>query len=108
MLGRMNAEITICETKQTKDSKGFVSHSDKVLATVKAYKEERHGNETWRNRAAFSTATCLFHFRSIPNLTITTDMTINSGGERYNITSVQDKRGMYVEVLAEKITPSKG
>ena len=107
MLGRMNVCIEIIETTQSKDSKGFVIHSDKSLATVKAYKEEQHGSEAWRNRAAFSTATCLFHFRSIPNLTITTDMTINSGGERYNITSVQNKRGMYVEVLAEKIIPTK-
>ena len=108
MLGRMNADITICVTTQTKDSKGFVTNTDKALAAVKAYKEERHGSESWKNRAAFTSATTMFRFRCIPNVTLNAAMVILHGGERYNITSVQVLRGMYVEVMADKTKPSGG
>ena len=107
MLGRMNAIIEIIETAQHKDTQGFVTHTGKALAVVRAYKEERHGSETWKNRAVFSTATCMFRFRMIPNVEVTPAMVVMFAGERYNIVSVQSIRGMYVEVLADKIMPSK-
>ena len=108
MLGRMNADITICATIQTKDSKGFVTNTDNALAAVKAYKEERHGSTAWKNRAAFTTSNTLFRFRIIPNVTLDTAMVILCGGERYNVTSAQVLGGMYVEVLADKTKPSGG
>jgi head-tail adaptor len=94
----------------SKDAEGFAVNTGHILASVRAYKETRHGNEAWKNRAAFSSATCLFRFRKIPNLAVTTAMFIESDGERYNIVSVDDvrSRGMYVEALAELVTASDG
>ena len=108
--GKMNVFIDIVTVEPTKDTEGFVTVGDTVLANVRAYKEDRHGNEKWANRAAFSTAASLFRFRKIPGLTITTTMFIVSEGERYNIVSVEDVkgRGMYLEILAEKIEQSAG
>ena len=102
--------IEILSTESQKDSHGFTTSTDTVLAKIRAYKETRHGNTAWRNRAAFSNANALFRFRTIPRITITTAMFIRSDDERYNIISVEDIRGrsMYVEVLAELVTPSKG
>lgn len=106
--GKMNTFIDIISTEPTKDDEGFVNTGDTVLASLRAYKEDRHGNEKWANRAAFSTATALFRFRKQPDLTITTSLYIACQGNRYRIHSVEDVkgRGMYVEVLAEKIEPT--
>jgi len=108
--GNMRNTIEIITTEPNKDSMGFASQGEVSLAKIRAYKETRHGNAAWHNRAAFSNANALFRFRTIPNLAITTAMFIRSGDERYNIVSVEDirGRGMYVEVLAELVTPSKG
>jgi hypothetical protein len=64
----------------------------------------------WANRAAFSTASCLFRFRIIPNIEITTKLKIICGGKRYKILSVDDvrNRGMYIEVLTEILEVSRG
>jgi head-tail adaptor len=104
----MSSFITILASVPSKDAEGFAVIADKPLATVRAYKEEKHGSEAWKNRAAFSSASALFRFRKIPNLTVMTAMFIESDGERYNIVSVDDvrNRGMYIEVLAEKVIPS--
>lgn len=106
--GRMNIFIDIISTVSSKDSEGFTRTSDTILASMRAYKEERHGNERWANRAAFSTASSLFRFRKIPGLKITTDMIIVSVDGRYRVLSVEDVRGrgMYVEVLAERLEPT--
>ena len=102
--------IEIISTEPDKDSMGFTKQNEIVLVKVRAYMETRHGNTAWRNRAAFSNANALFRFRTVPDLAVTTAMFIRSGNERYNIVSVEDirGRGMYVEVLAELVTPSKG
>ena len=49
-------------------------------------------------------------FRTIPGLTVTTDHVIMTGGETFDITSVEDVkgRGMYVEVLAKKVVATNG
>ena len=101
----MRHVIEIISAESDKDSMGFTSQGETVLAKVRAYKESRHGNEAWRNRAAFSTANALFRFRAIPNFPISTAMYIRCGEERFNIISVEDVRGrgMYVEVLAELV-----
>ena len=108
-VGRMNAFIDIVQTEQIKDAEGFSSSTDTVLASVRAYKEERHGSKFWANRAAFSSANCLFHFRVIPRLKITTKLVILCDGSRYKILSAEDvqNRGMYIEVLAEHLEASK-
>lgn len=99
--GKMNTLITIHGSSFGKDAEGFAADSGETLASVKAYKEERHGSERWQNRAAFSTATCLFRFRAIPGLAITTAHSIGCGGKSYRIVSAEDVRGMYVEALCE-------
>ena len=109
-LGKMTQFIDIIEVVNQKDSEGFSSPVDVVRASVRAYKEDRRGSESWRNRAVFSSANVLFRFRVIPGLTITTAMWIICGGERYDITNVEDvkNRGVYLEVLAVKYEPAKG
>ena len=104
----MNIFIDIISTAPSKDSEGFVTTGDHIVASVRAYKEDRHGNERWANMAAFSEATALFRFRKIPNVEITTSLFIVCDDERYRIVSAEDVRGrgMYIEVLAEKLEPS--
>ena len=108
--GKMNSFIDIVQTEQTKDADGFTETTDTVLASVRAYKEERHGNVQWANRAAFSNATALFRFRVIPGVTVDTTLQIICEGKRYKILSAEDvrSRGMYIEVLAEIMEPTKG
>ena len=100
----MNALIDIVIPTTIKDEEGFSTQGDSVLASIRAYREGRHGTQKWASRAAFSEATDLFRFRIIPNLTVTTAMAVMCDEERFDITSVEDVsgRGMYVEVLAKK------
>jgi len=104
--GKMNARISIAEETVTKDTEGFATKTDTILAAVRAYREGRHGSQKWVNRAAFSEATDLFRFRVIPELPITTAYVILCDDERFEITSVENVkgRGMYLEVLAKKVT----
>ena len=104
-LGKMNTFIDIVTTEPVKDADGFATKGDRAIASVRAYKEERHGSEKWANMAAFSAATALFRFRKIPGVTVDTTMTILCGGERYRIVSAEDVRGrgMYIEVMTEII-----
>ena len=105
--GRMNTQISIAREVVTKDAEGFATKTDQVIASVFAYREGRHGSQKWVNRAAFSEATDLFRFRVIPSLTVSTVHVILCGEDRFEITSVEDVkgRGMYIEVLAKKVTP---
>ena len=106
--GKMNKQIQITQKQIALDDEGFQTVNDVVLARVRAYREGRHGSEKWANRAAFSEATDLFRFRTIPNMKVTTDMRILCDGSVFEITSVEDVkgRGMYVEVLAKEVEPS--
>ena len=108
--GKMNTFIDIVETRKVKDSEGFTSTEDVVLASVRAYREGRHGSERWANLAAFSEATDLFRFRVIPGLVLTTSMFLVCEDGHFDITSVEDVkgRGMYIEVLAKKVVSSVG
>ena len=105
--GRMNTLISIAQEVVTKDPEGFATKTDNILVSIHAYREGRHGSQKWVNRAAFSEATDLFRFRVIPGLTVTTAHVILCGDARFSITSVEDVkgRGMYLEVLAKKVTP---
>ena len=106
--GKMNTFISIVEPRKTKDPEGFAATEDVVVASLRAYREGRHGSEKWANRAAFSEATDLFRFRCIPGVKVTSAMVIRCGNTRFNITSVEDVkgRGMYLEVLAKEVTAS--
>ena len=66
-LGRMNVFIDIIEPII-----GFSREVDKIIASVRAYKEDRHGSTKWVNMASFSDSTSLFQFRKIPGITIDT------------------------------------
>ena len=103
----MNTIISIAMEIVTKDAEGFATKTVNILASIHAYREGRHGSQKWVNRAAFSEATDLFRFRVIPGLTVTTAHVILCGDDRFEITSVEDVkgRGMYLEVLAKKVTP---
>lgn len=105
--GKMNSFIDITQKETIKDSEGFKIQTDNILASVRAYREGRHGNEKWANRASFSEATDLFRFRHIPGLIVTTSMIIVCDNGRFEITSVEDVKGrkMYVEVLAKEVNP---
>lgn len=106
--GKMNTQIQITQKQITLDDEGFQAESDVVVATVRAYREGRHGSEKWANRAAFSEATDLFRFRTILGVKISTDMRLFCDGTVFEITSVEDVkgRGMYIEALAKKVKPS--
>ena len=106
--GKMNTFIDIIEKVTINDSEGFSTEIDNIVATIRAYREGRHGTEMWANRATFSEATDLFRFRCIPGVTITTAMLIVCENGRFEITSVEDVkgRGMYTEVLAKEVKPS--
>ena len=106
--GKMNTLIDIVEKVTIKDAEGFRTEVDNIVASVRAYREGRHGNEKWANRAQFSEATDLFCFRRIPNVTVTTAMVVVNDEGRFAITSVEDVkgRGMYIEVLAKEVKPS--
>ena len=105
--GKMTTFIDLIEKLTVKDSEGFSAEIDNVVASVRAYREGRHGSEKWSNRAQFSEATDLFCFRRIPNVTVTTAMVVVNNEGRFEITSVEDVkgRGMYIEVLAKEVKP---
>lgn len=107
-IGKMDTFIDIIEIVTIKDSEGFSTEVDNIVASVRAYREGRHGTEKWANRAAFSEATDLFRFRRIPGVAVTTSMIIINEACRFEITSVEDVkgRGMYSEVLAKEVRPS--
>ena len=102
--GKMNGFADIVETKQVKDSEGFTHSVEEVLASVRVYREGRHGSQRWANLATFSEATDLFRFRCIPGLTVTTAQFLITEDGRFDIVSVENVkgRGMYIEVLAKK------
>jgi len=68
--GKMFTPIQILRVVHAKDADGFAQPRDEVLARVRAYHEQRHGNDKWANRAAFSEATALFRFRVIPGVAV--------------------------------------
>lgn len=105
--GKMNTFIDLIEKLIVEDTEGFSTETYSTIASVRAYREGRHGTEKWANRAAFSEATDLFRFRRIPGVTVTTAMLVVNDGGRFEITSVEDVkgRGMYVEVLAKEVKP---
>lgn len=106
--GKMNTFIDIVQKVTVKDAEGFRTEIDNIVASVRAYREGRHGNEKWANRAQFSEATDLFRFRCIPGVTVTTAMVVISDSYHFEITSVEDVkgRGMYIEVLAKEVKTS--
>ena len=108
--GMMNGFAELARTKRVKDSEGFTTTVEEIITSFRVYREGRHGSQRWANLAAFSEATDLFRFRSIPNVEITTDHILITEDGRFEITSVEDVngRGMYTEVLAKKVVSTRG
>ena len=103
--GKMNAPCTLIRVHHEKDADGFAQPRDDVLARVRAYHEQRHGNVKWANRAAFSEATALFRFRVIPGVSVEPLYIIVCGLKRFEILSVEVLRGLYYEVLCKEMVP---
>ncbi len=103
--GKMKTFIDITTREIVKDSESFSEETDRILASVRAYKEERFGSKMWANRAAFSEASSLFRFRKIPGLEIKPKMFIVCSDGRYEVISVENikNRDMYIEVLTKKV-----
>ena len=101
-LSKMRHVIDIITTIPQKDNEGFSVKSDTVLATIRASREDHQGTEKSTNMAAFLVNTAVFKFRRIPKLRIDTTHFLVCDGIRYNIISVKDVRGMYVEVVCER------
>ena len=104
--GKMNSFINIVSSAPVIDAEGFATKGETVLASIRAYKEERHGSERLANMAAFSSANALFRFRKIPGVDVDESLVILCEGGRYKILNAELVRGMYIEVLAEKIEPT--
>lgn len=106
--GKMNTFIDLVEKQKVLDDEGFSQITDMVVASVRAYREGRHGSEKWANRSTFTDATDLFRFRVIPDVKVTTAMVLVCEDGGYEITSVEDVkgRGIYVEVLAKEVVSS--
>ena len=100
--GKMNSFIDIMSVEPVKDADGFVNHGDTVLASVRAYFEQKNSTEKWRNISQSSEVNALFRLRAIPGFELTNRHVIACEGKRYNIYSVENVkgRGMYFEVLA--------
>ena len=107
-IGMMNTRIDLCRKEVGLDTEGFATVENQMLASVRAYREGRHGSERWSNRASFTAATDLFRFRVIPNVKVSTDMTILCDGREFEITSIENVkgRGMYLECLAKEVVAS--
>lgn len=108
--GKMNTPIQILSQTFDKDSDGFATVTETIVACVRAYKENKNTTEKWSNRAVLKDASALFRFRYIPNVTITNDMIIACFDGRYNISSVEKVRdkNMYYEVVAKLEVPDNG
>lgn len=100
--GKMNTFIDVISTEPVKDADGFVNHGDTVLASVRAYFEQKNSTEKWRNMSQSSEVNALFRLRIIPGLELNNLHVIVCESKRYNIYSVENVkgRGMYLEVLA--------
>ena len=100
--GKMNSFIDIISVEPVKDADGFVNHGDTVLASVRAYFEQKNSTEKWRNMSQSSDVNALFRLRAIPGFELNNRHVIACEGKRYNIYSVENVkgRGMYLEVLA--------
>ena len=101
--GKMREQATIIRVHHEKDADGFAQPRDEVLAHIRAYHEQRHGNIRWANRAAFSEATALFRFRVIPDVTIEPLYIIESTAGRFEVLSVEVLGKRYVEALCKEV-----
>ncbi len=103
--GKMNTRIDIISTEPVKDSEGFITTGDNIVASVRAYFEQKNSTEKWVNMSQNNSVNALFRLRNIPNIEITNKHIIVCDGKRYNIYSVENvkNKSMYLEILAVSI-----
>ena len=103
----MTESISIVTWNTTFDAEGFSTVTDQTVCTIRAAVEYRHGNTSWRNRAAFSSSTVKFTARFRPD--VLADMIVVHNGQRYTIDSVENvaNRSMWMEILAHETKPSE-
>lgn len=104
----MNTLIDLIKITSIKDDEGFTKKDDEIIASVRAYKEERHGSRKWANMAAYTKANAIFQFRNIPGVDILPGHIIVCGTGRYNVISVENISNLYIEVAVEKVAAIKG
>ena len=103
-LGSMTTTIDLIQPTVIRDKAGFTTTRDEITATVRAQVEVRHASAACVNRAAYTKADVLFRIRTIPGLSVTTDMEISGPDGLYVIDAVE-VIGRYVEILAHQTTP---
>ena len=101
----MNTPVQIFRVQYEKDADGFAQPHDEILARVRAYHEQRHGNVKWANRAAFSESTALFRFRVIPGITVEPLYILVCAAGRFEVLSVEVLGAMYCECLVKGVVP---
>jgi len=56
--GKMKTFVDIISTKPVKDSEGFTEKGDVILASVRAYKEDKHGSEKMGKQGGVFAGVC--------------------------------------------------
>ena len=109
-LGLMNKPAELCIEEDSIDAEGFNCKRVACVARLRVFVEGRHGSQMWANLAAFTEATEMFRFRTIPGVEVTTKHYIIFKNNRYDILSVENVKGwnMYTEVLAKRVEASNG
>lgn len=103
-IGSMRETIDLITPITVRDGSGFTATTDRVVATVRAYREIRHASSAWVNRAAYTQATVLFRIRTIPGITVSEVMHIAAADGRFVIDTVEPIGG-YIEILAHRLQP---
>ncbi|MBH5299852.1 head-tail adaptor protein [Corynebacterium silvaticum] len=103
-IGSMREHIDLIVPVVVRDKAGFTTTNDRIVATVRAYRETRHATAAWVNRAAYTNATVLFRIRTMPGLDVTEAMEIATHDGRFVIDTVE-VIGRYVEILAHQSVP---
>jgi hypothetical protein len=104
---KMDTFVDVISTVPIKDSDGFVTHGDNILASVRAERVYKGGGEKIINAAVFSDNSVVFRFRVVPNLEIKPSLIIVCDTGRYEIKSFVERGKMYVECATEKVEGSE-
>ncbi len=105
--GKMKTLVEIIESTINRDEEGFAEKENRIIANVRAYQEERRPSRKWVNLSAYTEANALFQLRIIPGVELKAGMVIVSDTGRYTIINVEKIKGLYLEILAKKIEPTK-
>jgi head-tail adaptor len=110
MISGMQTQVAVVRREYVLDAEGFsVSQSIPVME-AKAEVELKKANEFWANLAAWSEVDAIFRIRRKPGVEIDSSMLLIAPDGEYNVTSVDSikGRGMYIEIMAKRISPSEG